>query len=159
MKPGVEVNNVKLMISGGSGRQNKSMYLIMADDRFKSSLNTTDHFFKWHSVFSMSLHLILLKPLFSLENKTATQPITSLESFPFGPTLSSPVQVHLKFQGQVLHKRIWVLVPKKGVSSDGQRSQLWVFPSSAHYNYLYLQWLCRGLGGSTTRRHSIYSIL
>ena len=50
----------------------------------------------------------VLKPSFSLKNTTNPWSL-----FLFGPTLPSPLQVHLRLQCQVSPERSWVLAPKR----------------------------------------------
>lgn len=60
---------------------------------------------------------VLLKLLFSLKNKTKRKLTTSLEPLLSSPTPSSPLQVYLSLQSQVLvlYKRIGALDPKEEI--------------------------------------------
>lgn len=118
VKPGVRSKHKVKMMTSGDLEDSKTT-------QCNSSWPTTDlraheilqiTFQKMDTLCSKYPHtFLLLKSLFSLkrQNKNTTDHFLG-GLFLYGPTLSSSLQVHLRLQCQVLHKRIWAAGPKKG---------------------------------------------
>lgn len=99
----LEANNVKL-ISGDLEDSKTAQCTYSGQCRFENSLNTTDYIFKKRTLYILNVSKCLLFPNpIQLQNKNTSDYF--LGAFPFGPTLSSPLQVYLRLQCQILHQR------------------------------------------------------